>query len=264
VDREARLTPYRAVVIGWHGSRERQLRPIGRHHASLGADVITHIPGTLRAMVLPHGWEDDAAALARALIDRDRADPRPLVIHALSNAGFWSLTGLLLALERGSHDPLLDRVRAVILDSAPGFPERFSARFTAEFATRAMLPGVLASLALAQGDARARALRPLARAFFTVWHPLARTQVRFISSSHEVIARHLRDRPLLLVYGGADALVLASIVDRFASSAAAAGARVERLFFPESPHVRHLLGHRREYFAAVRRTVALALALPAV
>lgn len=244
------LPPYRAIVLGWHGSRERHLRPLAKHHEARGADVIVHAPRTFRAMVPPRGWQREAEPLAAEILARD---PRPLVVHAMSNAGFWSSLALL--------ERLGDRARlaGTILDSAPGFPERVSFLFTARYASRAMLPALLHQLGLPPAHTHPL-FRPPIAALLGAWHLVSRRQVRYMESSQPRMRALHRDLPLLGIYGGADELVLPHYVERFLDGAKDAGAKVERLFFPDGGHVRHLVEHRAEYLAAVDRFLTRALA----
>lgn len=237
------FAPYRALVLGWHGSRERHLRAIGRHHASRGADVIARAPRTFRAMGAPGGWEREAAPIAAEILARD---PRPMVIHAFSNAGFWSARAIL--------DALGERAKLVgtILDSAPGFPEQPSFRFTARYAGRAMLPSLLE--ALGQRPALTHPLlTPPVSAFLGAWHLLARGQVRFMASSQARMVELHHGLPLLAIYGGADELVPARYVEAFLDRGELAGMSIERLFFPDGLHVRHFVAHRAAYLGAIDR-----------
>lgn len=249
------LPPYRAIVLGWHGSRDRHLRPLARHHAGRGADVIARSPRTFRAMGEPRGWESEAAPLADEILARD---PRPLVIHAMSNAGFWSAVALLLALDQ--KGALGDRARlaGTILDSAPGFPERVSPLFTARYATRAMMPSLLASLGR-RPAATHPVLTPPIAAFLGLWHLIARRQVRFMESSQARMCALHRGLRLLAIYGGADELVPPRFVEAFLDRAEDAGVRVERLLFPDGVHVGHLVAHRTAYLGAVDRFLTRAL-----
>jgi pimeloyl-ACP methyl ester carboxylesterase len=245
----------RIVLIGWHGSCERHLRGLARHYESrLGAETITHVPRSFAAMSRPGGWSREGAHLAERVVRAHATRPLPLVIHAFSNAGFWSTRALLDALPpalRAEH-------RATILDSAPGFPARVTPRFTAKYASRAMLPGLLAALRMRPAHTH-RWLTPPVAALLGLWHLVAPAQVRFMGSSLDAMrAAHARV-PLLLVWGGQDELVPAAHVERFAADAAHAGVPVERLHFPDGRHVAHLVSHRREYLAAIADFLARAV-----
>lgn len=239
-------TPMRVLVLGWHGSRERHLRGLARHYETrLGAETLTHVPRSFEAMARPGGWAREGARIAERLARADAERPLPFAIHAFSNAGFWSARALLEALPPA----LRARHRATLLDSAPGFPERVSARFTAKYASRAMLPGLLAALRLRPAHTHP-VLTPPLTALLGLWHLVAPRQVRFMESSLEAMRAAHRAIPLLLVWGGADELVPAEHVERFAAAAERAGVPVERLFFPDGKHVAHMVAHRREYLAA--------------
>src|SRR5688500_4586980 len=100
-----------AIILGWAGATERQLRSVARWYASKGVHAIAIQPRTFRAMAFPSGWaREGARAVARAPAEG------PLFVHAFSNAGFWTYAAMLGALSDRS------RIRGVVIDSAPGFP----------------------------------------------------------------------------------------------------------------------------------------------
>lgn len=249
--------PARVVVLGWHGSRERHLRPVARAWEKLGAEPMVVVPDTWRAMSFRHGWP----RLGERLLDRlERLDPthdgvvRPWLAHAFSNAGFWSLAALLDAAARRAPERL-GAHRATVLDSAPGFPEKVSPFFTAKYASMAMTPAVLEALGRKPREVHPLVTPPLA-VFLGLWHLVAPGQVRFMERSQaDLIARH-RGTPLLSIWGGADRLVLPRYVEAFNARAALAGVPVERLHFPETAHVRHFLEHRREVTQALAALLA--------
>ncbi|AKF11337.1 DUF829 domain-containing protein [Sandaracinus amylolyticus] len=237
---------FRELIVGWHGSRERQLRVLAKHDESKhGADVLTHVPRTFRAMSFPEGWAREGQRLAERLERAHAARPMPLVIHAFSNAGFWTTAALLDRLSPA----LRDAHRATVIDSAPGFPPHIEARFTARYATRAMLPALLARFGLRASHTHPLVGPPFA-AFLYAWHHVAPKQVRFMESSLARLRDAHRERPLMVVWGGRDELVPARFVEAFVRDCEAHGVPLERLFFQEGDHVRHLVAHRREYFAA--------------
>ncbi len=245
---------HRALLIGWLGSTPRHLRPLARHLEARGADVSVRVPDTLRAMATPGGWARQGRAIAAQLAEAHAADPRPWFLHASSNAGFWSAAALFDALDpsvRAAH-------RGSILDSAPGFPDRVSPRFTARFAGRAMLPGLLAALGQPPAHTH-RWLTPPVSALLGAWHVLAPRQVRFMESSLARMRAAHTDAPLLLLHGDADALVLPEYVEAFHRACLAEGLRAERVTVPGATHVRLLVAHRAGYLEAVDGFVRRAL-----
>jgi fermentation-respiration switch protein FrsA (DUF1100 family) len=151
-------------------------------------------------------------------------------------------------------DAMRTRPQRVIVDSAPGFPEHISMRFTAKFATAAMMPGLLASLGRPPRSFHS-VLSPAIAVFFGAWHLVAREQVRFMESGQRRVAEALRDVPLLAIWSDADTLVPAEHVRAFLDRAERACVRVERLHFADSAHVRHFVQHRSEYFARLEAFV---------
>ncbi|MDQ3037914.1 MAG: TMEM53 family protein [Myxococcota bacterium] len=245
----------RILILGWHGSRERQLRGLARHYESrLGAETMVSAPRSFEAMSRRGGWAREGQRLADRLARAHAERPLPLAIHAFSNAGFWSARALLDTLDpalRAQH-------RATILDSAPGFPEHVTPRFTAKYASRAMLPGLLAALGLRPAHTHPLFTPPVA-ALLGLWHLIAPDQVRFMESSLAAMRAAHVGVPLLLVWGDADVLVPAAHVERFADAAAREGVPVERLFFPNGEHVRHLVAQRSAYLAAADAFLARAV-----
>jgi fermentation-respiration switch protein FrsA (DUF1100 family) len=234
------------LIVGWLGSRERHLRGLAQHYEKhLDVEACVWIPRTFEAMSLPGGWVSEGKRFAEHLarLDRDRA--LPFSVHAFSNAGFWSLRALLEALPSEARA----RHRATILDSAPGFPESFSPRFTAKYASRAMLPGILAALGRQPSHSHPLFTPPVA-ALLGLWHLIAPSQIRFMQSSLGSMQRAHLGKPLLAIWGGADLLVPRAHVERFLDEAERAGVQIERFFFPEGQHVRHLVSHRQPYLAA--------------
>lgn len=247
--------PLRILLLGWHGSRERHLRGLARHYtARMSADVTISIPRSFEAFSRRGGWAREGRRLADELARAHADRPLPFAIHSFSNAGFWSARALFDALDpslRAHH-------RATILDSAPGFPEHVPPRFTARYASRAMLPGLLTALRQRPAHTHPLLTPPIA-ALLGLWHLIAPEQVRFMESSLAAMRAVHRAKPLLLVWGGADELVPSEHVARFAEDAARDGVLVERRYFPDGQHVRHLVAHRHEYLATADAFLARAV-----
>lgn len=233
-----------ALVLGWHGSTERQLRGIGRWYETRGFTTRTVITPTFRTMGVPGAWPAFGERLARE-VEADLGDAA-LVIHAFSNAGFWTMSALLDAMKTAPS--------RVVIDSAPGFPEKIPMWITAKFATAAMMPGLLGSL-----GRRPRLFHPVLSPpialFFGAWHLVAREQVRFMETGQERVITRLRGVPLLGIWSDADALVPAEHVRAFMDRAEREGVPVERLHYADSAHVRHFVQHRGEYFARLEAFV---------
>jgi hypothetical protein len=241
----------RVLVLGWHGSKERHLRPIARAWESLGLEPRIVVPETWRAMSFRNGWP----RLGQRLLDAHGGDG-PWIAHAFSNAGFWSLCAMLSAASERAPAVLAAHT-GTVLDSAPGFPENVSPLFTAKYASMAMTPSLLAALGRPQREVHPLVTPPLA-AFLGLWHFVARDQVRFMESSQSRFLSLHQGKPLLSIYGGADRLVRPKYVESFLERASAANVPVDRLYFPESRHVRHFVEHRHEVTDHLRAFVARA------
>lgn len=229
----------RVLCLGWHGSRERHLRPIARAWESLGCAPTIVVPETWRAMSFSNGWP----RLGERLLDAHGGDG-PWIAHAFSNAGFWSLCAMLFAAERRAPSTLAAHA-GTVLDSAPGFPESVSPLFTAKYASMAMTPSLLAAMGRPQRTVHPLVTPPLAL-FLGLWHLVARDQVRFMETSQRRFLALHHGKPILSIYGGADRLVRPRYVESFLDRAIAAEVPVERLYLSGSGHVRHFLEHRHE------------------
>ncbi len=250
-DRES--ASFDALVMGWHGSTKRHLRPFERTWRGLGGAPVSSVPDTFRALAFPSGWQSRARALADTWESSERG--APWIAHAFSNAGFWSLAALLDELA-SRRSPRLDSLRGVLVDSAPGFPEKIPVHFTARFATRALLPPLLHSLGVRSRAAR-WLLAPPTAAFLAFWHVITPAQVRFMETSQaRLLAALPPDAPLTLLHGSRDRLVRPTYVREFAARAIAEGRRVERHEIAAADHVRVFLEARGEYERAME---ALAL-----
>lgn len=246
----------RVLLLGWHDATPRHLRAVARLHTSEGHVVLQVLSGSGRALARRGGFEEEGRVHARALARAHELDPRPLLVHSFSNAGFWTFASILEALAR-DHPFVIDRHVGTILDSAPGFDSSMTVSFTARTAPMAFLPGLLARIGRPPRHTHP-ILTPLLSVFFGAWHVLAPSQIAFMRSALGTVrgAHRANDRrgalPLLGIWGGADRLVEPRYVEAFLDRAEVDGVPVERLFFADSVHVRHLVAHRAAYEEAVR------------
>ena len=246
----------RVLVLGWHDATPRHLRAVARLYGADEHVVHPVLSESGRSLTRRGGFEAEGRAHARALARAHELDPRPLLVHSFSNAGFWTLASMLDALGR-EHPFVLDRHVGTIFDSAPGFDEAMTVQFTARTAPMAFLPGILARLGRTPRHTHPL-LTPLLSTFFGAWHLLAPSQIAFMRGALQTVRdahRATANRaalPLLSIWGGADRLVEPRYVERFLDRCAADGIPVDRLYFPDSAHVRHLVAHRAAYERAVR------------
>jgi pimeloyl-ACP methyl ester carboxylesterase len=249
----------RVLVLGWHGSTERNLRAIARVWQSLGAETETFVPDTWRGMSRRTGWSEVGAELASRVAVLHRRDPRPLILHAFSNAGFWTMIAYLEAVE-SAHPELASAHRMTLIDSAPGFPEKVKARFTAKYASMAMAPALLSVLGRRPRH-RHWLLTPPLQLFLGFWHLISPEQVRFMESSQARFLSLTAGKPLVVLYGDADELVPHPYVEAFLDRAEKI-APVSRELFPGSGHVRHFSGHRTRYVEVMRAALARSPEIP--
>lgn len=242
----------RVVVVGWHGSSERNLRAIARAWQSLQEGLTTDavVPDTWRGMSRPEGWTEVGRELADRLASVHRADPRPWILHSFSNAGFWTSLAMLEALAE-RHPDAYAALRAALIDSAPGFPEHVDPAFTAEYAAMAMAPSLLASMGRKPRH-RHWLLTPPLEAFLRFWHHVAPKQIRFMETSQARMIERLQGRAVTVLYGDADELVPHRFVEGFVERAKAEGLTVHVERFEGSGHVRHFAGARTRYLGAMR------------
>jgi alpha-beta hydrolase superfamily lysophospholipase len=181
-------------------------------------------------------------------------DDRPIVVHAFSNAGFWTYAAAMRALANdvkgGAH--VRDRIVALVLDSAPGFPPRLSPDFATRSSAMAMMPLLLRALGRPPALSHPALDAPL-RAFMRFWYHLSPVQIREIEESLAIV-RDTGRWPVLALCSSADTLVPIEHVEAFvASMRERRDVRVVR--WRDSEHVRHLLVHRHEYLEAMRALI---------
>jgi hypothetical protein len=246
------LSALHAVVIGWAGATERQLRGVVRWYGARGASAFSARPRIFHAMAFPNGWRREGEALAGQLTER--APEGAIAVHAFSNAGFWTYAAMLRALDAGVRD----RIALAVIDSAPGFPERLDPRFTVRHSTMAMMPLLLRALGRPPALSHPVLDAPL-RAFMRLWYAVSPTQIRQAEESLAIV-RETGAWPLLFLYSNADSLVPAEHVGAFVASVR--GREVHELRWDDSENVRHMLVHRGEYFDAIAARLAAVLQRP--
>lgn len=194
-------------------------------------------------MACPAGWAAEGRALAAAL---DDGTTDPIVIHLFSNAGFWTWASALPRLD----DVVRDRVVGVVIDSAPGFPERIEPRFYSRYAAMAVMPMILRRLG--RGPAlRHPLLTPPLQAFMWLWYHLSPGQRRVAEWSLSTVGE-TGAWPHLFLYSTADSLVPFAYVERFLRRVRDAA----HVRWDDSEHVTHMIRHRHAYFDAVARFLA--------
>jgi uncharacterized protein DUF829 len=236
------------AILGWAGARARQLRGVARFYGTKGARPLSATPHVFRAMASPWGWTSEGQKLASRLL---ALEPAPVIVHAFSNAGFWTYAAALRALEQSREGRALrDRIACVVFDSAPGFPERLDGDFTARYSAMAMMPALLSALRRPPALSHPRLDIPL-RTFMRVWYHLSPWQIRRAEESLTIV-RSVGDWPFLFLYSRADPLVRYEDVEAFVASVRRTSSRpVRAVRWDDSEHVGHLIRHRAEYFTAI-------------
>ena len=246
------------MVVGWHGSSDRNLRAITRAWQSLDDRLVTDavVPDTWRGMSRPNGWTEVGRELAERLAASHRSDPRPWILHSFSNAGFWTSLAMLEALHL-RHPEVHAALVAALIDSAPGFPEQVDPAFTAKYAAMAMAPSLLAAMGRKPRH-RHWLLTPPLEAFLRFWHHVAPKQIRFMASSQARMSAVLGATRVEVLYGDADELVPFRFVEGFVERCRREGLRVHAERFEGSGHVRHFAGARTRYLGCMREALSIA------
>jgi len=245
---EPDLSGAHVAILGWAGSRTKQLRGVGRFYRRRGIRaVIPHSATLWRAMGSADGWQREGRLVVRALRD---AAPESLIVHVFSNGGFWTWVATLEAMEPA----LLERIRAVIIDSAPGIPEHLDPWYYAHHSTKAMVPIALAALGRPPAHSHP-IVTPAIWAFMRFYFHISPRQIAWSERSTSV-AIETGQWDHLLLYSAADRLVAPHFVEAFAHRLREAGRGVESLRWEESAHVRHMIRHRGEYFGRIAEFLA--------
>lgn len=240
--------PIRVALFGWFGSRDRHLQPLRNFYEERGAAVCTFVANAGEVVRHADGYQRAAQRFVESISSADAKDPRPLVIHVFSNHGFSTTVEFLDEL-RSKNAAQFSRISCIVFDSAPGFPNEPSLRFTTRYFPRISMPGLLAALRL-RPSTEHLIFTPILAAAAGIAHFAMQSRLRDFHATAQRMTSALSKLPhkrLLFFWGDADAIVSHEIVEAFADSCENAGFIVERRFFPGSRHVRHLLEHRVQY-----------------
>ncbi|MGE0784887.1 MAG: DUF829 domain-containing protein [Sandaracinaceae bacterium] len=241
------LREARAFVIGWAGSTPRQLRGVMRWYRERNSVPHAHCADLYPAVRRPDGWPREGERLLRAM----RREPGPRIVHAFSNAGFWTLAAGLAAMTDDERRSIV----AVTLDSAPGIYPTIDPAYYATYSARAMMPPLLKALRRPPTHVHPL-LTPPMWAFMRLWYYVSGAARRTAQASLRQV-RELGDFPLRVVYSADDALVPAGAVEAFLASLGDRDVDVVR--FATGGHVRHMIEHRAAYFDGLEAFLARAL-----
>lgn len=230
-------------MLGFAGSTERQLRPLASWYERRGSKAIAFVPPIVRNMAWSEGW----ALTGRQLRERVRATrAKKLQVHVMSNAGFWSYAALLEALNDVGE---LELIEGAVVDSAPGFSDAIGGNFYAKYSTMALMPSLLTKTGR-EPAIEHPVLTPPMRAFMRLWYAARPDTIRRAEGSLELVAE-LAEWPQLFLYSHADRLVPSKYVESFIQRLGCRQRPTQAKCWADSPHIRHMLLHRREYFDAI-------------
>lgn len=232
------------VLVGWLGSKERQLQNLSQFYQSLGCSTLVHIPNTFRMLGHPNGFSEEGEILRKKIENHPQSK---LLIHTFSNAGFWASTSLLRSLRS-------EKILGAIVDCAPGFDSETSWREFQRLSAMALLPSLLS----AQGKKPAHTdafWTPWAERFLGLWALVSPRKMHFIRQAPERFARCMGSVPILTLQAGNDLLIPHETVERFAKRAARSGAKFEKIRFAEAEHVRIGFSNRLFYRSQIREWI---------
>jgi pimeloyl-ACP methyl ester carboxylesterase len=231
------------LLLGWGGSRPRQLASYVDIHRRRGSSTRLYINDGLGLLVRPEQVRrrcaEEAARLAEVTDE--------LLVHSFSDNGFITLCTIVAALrESDAGRRALARIRGVILDSGPAL----WAASPAEFARRYALAAT--SVLLRRRSARPHPLvTPLLHAGFRAICLLDRTAVQRLQSAYPAVAADYPDCPHLVIRGDGDPLAPAADIDAFASKLAARGIGVRCCPIATDVHVGSFRAAPDDYRAAI-------------
>jgi pimeloyl-ACP methyl ester carboxylesterase len=220
------------VILGWLGSRPKNLRKIARFYDGLGVDCETFIESPVSLLHIREQKSEMNALYKKTL-------NRPIILHG------FSLTGASAIVKTFCDDdfivkPELD-VRGLIFDSMPG---RLPADLHRYAFSKALFPNSRfiekAALLL---------LRPVFDIFMSNY------TLKYGQTALNKIFRQPWKQPTLLLGSEKDALIPNSELVEYASVARKAGVDLQTRFWPDSGHIRLSLDHADEYKEIVRSFV---------
>ena len=244
------MQPPLALLLGWGGSKDKNLRPYARIHESQGADVIVHIPAVLEQLRRPQLILDGAARVHDEVSQHLERSERSLVVHSFSDNGFLAFGAML---ERAARSKSLwtTRLAVAVLDSAPGLYQLDGPVAVGDAFARALGP-LLARRHFPRRTALPRAVSLALRAAFSSYFALRPSVTAPMRGSARRFLDNYPGARAFLLYGSADEVVPPKSVEAFASDLSHRGVNVTRERFDGSAHVAHLLTDRRRYEAIVR------------
>lgn len=222
------------LVIGWLGSTEGQVSQYAALHQGGGHQ--THLvkyssfDGLFRLDRLYDACDAAVPQLAAVAGNSD------LIIHAFSDAGFTFLCILLQILRKTKEGrSLARRIRAIILDSAPGLYAAGGAEYSRRFAyimTRALLRQ------RKQPAHRYHSLvMPIFERCLDLYQIAWSDTVRRVRHAFDAVSEDYPDCPHLFLYGNRDPITPAPDVEDFVSTLRSRGVLARAVRFDTGVHL---------------------------
>lgn len=208
----------RVVLLGWGNALPSQLAAYARLYKLLGYETACATSNTMRGLVDFGVYRRTIAPLA--------ADERPCMIHLFSDNGFLAYDELL------AHEGMKDRIRGVVMDSAPGL---WNVQGPVDFARRFAL--AMAPALERRARRRIPGLTPALGGVFLGYQAMFRRQAKRMIASGERVAQRQPRVPQLCMYGEADTVVPPRDVRRWIAEQRERGMDIEDEPFPEAAHV---------------------------
>lgn len=240
--------PPHALILGWAGSKEQHFRSIIKWYSSEGYTTRLFTANAFSYLFHPRGIKRHAAPLAEE-VARDLGNPpRNFVVHLFSNNGFATLAALLSIFRQGGErDHITSRLRSIIIDSAPSFTSKLTARQGADSYARGIMAMTAPGSPFSTKPVYDLARLSLATAFWS-YFTLRRNAIPTMRQFAETVIS--AQVPSLVLAGRFDIAVPLERIETFVEESRSRGNHVKLHVF-DTEHVQMSFRFRDDYYSKV-------------
>jgi hypothetical protein len=223
------------VVFGWLGASRKNLQKYVDWYSERGYDTIDYLAPSMASAFITATIKTSHAAMKQLVAHYNTAaqsHQRDIVFHVLSLNGFYHYLFLLIEMRNSKHhSELLERVKGVIIDSAP-------ARITFDILTRGFVGAVMGVF-----KHKPQYEHPIVTPVFKLLWRLAlmsRRNRQFLDLIHkELIQAQPLHSDQLYLYSTADELIPHDEIEYQINVQKERGVHVQSHNFVVTPHVAH-------------------------
>jgi hypothetical protein len=229
-----------ALVLGWAGSIDSNVSKYSKIYEDFGYHTIRFSPNTISTLIQVQNHKSFAYELLRLIDETHNLTNNPIIVHTFSNAGLFIYRFFSEIIHNeAKYARLRDKVKCLIMDSGPGWPE----------STRALIQNV-SVLVSSQINIPyiGHLIAIIGFAVFMIRHKFF-IGSNYFTSFFQSLVKDKNEVPILLFYSKQDRLLsykdaLRFIEDRHKHSPNVSLFTYE---FMGTEHVSHYQKHPKEY-----------------